>query len=592
MSARSVVVLRLALAVPLAVLLASCVSLPDSSSVHTDSGAGVHQALGPIRSSPRGPQEGDSREEVLAGYLGAMLAFPSDPTIVREFMTPDAARTWDPDVMVQVYEDPTVIPGDPIMLKPKWLGSLDARGSWTSTTGTAAVNALPIPMIRVGHQWRIAHPVPGTLINTEHFNRYYHQFALYFFDPTYASTAPDPVYLKTATPERTGTFLVQDLLKGPTDSMGGVARSAAPPDVRLVAPVAISEQGSATVSLSDDEASLDGNALSFLAKQLAWTLRQERVGVKDLSIKVNGQIQSVQGRGTSFSVGAFHDPTLNGDRKTLYAVDGKGRLVTVTPDGIAHLIQGPVAEPIAGQTIKARSAAVNPSDSSAALVSTDGRRVVWGPLAAGVSDNPDLTFHRDGNNLLQPSWDPFGLLWLVDKVDGRASLSVTNGTKPPTPVPAIGIEGLDVTAFAVSRDGLRLAAVIGRGPESRLAVGMIKRPSSARHLTDLRVVKLVTIVNSDFPLTDIRGLTWVNATTVAVLAKDSGSDAQPFQVSIDGSRVSALPGILPLPPVSIAAGPSSGASLVIGTRAGLYVRTSNQWGQLGPNDLTAPAYPS
>ena len=268
-----------------------------------------------------------------------------------------------------------------------------------------------------------------------------------------------------------------------------MARSAAPVGTRLTSPVAISTTGFATVSLSDNVASLDGDALSALAKQLAWTLRQERVGISQLSIKVNGQALPVQGRGESFLVGAFRDSTLNAGSKTLYALDARGRLVTVPPDGSSQLVTGPVAEPIGGQVIEAGSLAVNPSNSSAAMVSKDGRTVVWGPIAAGASDNPDLTFREEGNNLRRPSWDPFGLLWLVDMVDGQAALSVTNGT-PSRPVPATGIEGLNVSAFAVSRDGMRLAAVLGRGPESRLVVGMIKRSSRAKQSTHLRVVGL------------------------------------------------------------------------------------------------------
>jgi hypothetical protein len=274
---------------------------------------------------------------------------------------------------------------------------------------------------------------------------------------------------------------------------------------------------------------------------------------------------------------------------------GAGRLVRVATDGTTQPVTGPVAD----TRFAARSIAIDPSNTSAALVAKDGTSVRWGALAADAKEQAGQTFSQAGTNLLQPSWDPFGLLWLVDMKDGRASLSVANGRSTedgqpiPSPVQASGLEGLVVRAFAVSRDGMRLAAVIGRGAESRLVVGMIERPSDTKKQTPVSVVNLSPIANSHFPLTNIRSLTWTNATTVAVLAADSSSDAQPYLLSIDGSRVAAMTGALGATPVSVAAGPGSRAQLAVGTGSGIYVRaTDRSWTSRGDEELNAPAYPS
>jgi len=525
---------------------------------------------------------------VIQGYLLAMLSYPNDPTVVREFMTPAAAASWDPEAQIQVYEDLKMsVTLHSVHLKARLLGSLDERGSWTSTSGLAPQMDQQVVMRQVDGEWRIANPVEGTLINTAHFSLYYHQYSMYFYDPKYAVMAPDPVYLDTGAPGETATSLVRNLLHGPTANMAGVARSAAPAGTRLVSPVTVSSSGLATVALSGQVSTLDNFALTSLARQLAWTLRQERVGINHLTIRVNGRALPVPGRGSVVSVASFPDRTLTVGSRTLYALSGQGRMVRIAADGTTQAVSGPVTQP----DIAARSIAIDPSNTSAALVAKDGTTVVWGALATGSTDSPQRRFRQHGVNLLRPSWDPFGLLWLVDMKGGLARLTVNNGDVS-TPVPASSIEGLDVRSFAVSRDGMRLAAVIGRGTQSRLVMGMIERPTAQRKQTPVSVVGVRTIANVDYPLTNIRSLTWMNATTVAVLAADSSSESQPYQVSIDGSRIAPIPGTATALPVTIAAGPSSGAPLALGTTDGVNVRSPEQsWAPIGPRDLTAPAYP-
>jgi hypothetical protein len=290
MTARRIVGLRVLVAALLVVLLAGCVSLPDSSSVKTGRGAGVHQGLGQVKSSPPGPKAGALPQDIVAGYLRAMLAFPSDPAVVRQFMSPPAARAWQPDQGIQVYEDPTIaLVNGAVHLTARLLGSLDVRGSWSSTIGQEATMDMRMSMVRVDGQWRIANPLAGTLIDTDNFSRYYHQYSLYFFDPTYTVLAPDPVYLQIGTAGTTATALVRDLLLGPTSDMTGVVRSAAPTTpTRLTPRVTVTSSGSAVVPLSSNVGALQAGRLRWLFAQLAWTLRQERVGVNHGLVECTG----------------------------------------------------------------------------------------------------------------------------------------------------------------------------------------------------------------------------------------------------------------------------------------------------------------
>jgi hypothetical protein len=575
-----------ALGVLLAALLSGCVSLPSGSSVNGARGAGPHRGPGLSRSDPPGPRPGALPQDILAGYLRAMLAFPSDPRLVRSFMTPAAARTWRPESQTQVYADPIIsLPDSGPHLSATLLGSLDGRGSWTSITGDPT--DLAMQLVKVNGQFRIANPVQGMLIDTEYFGRYYHQFSLFYFDPTFTFLAPDPVYVRIGTPSTTANALVHNLLLGPTDNLYDTVRSAAPAHTALTPAVSVSSTGVATIPLSGAVTSLNTEQFLSLAEQLSWTLRQERVGVTHVGISVNGQPRRVQGHGMVFPVASFHGPS-NPDSHLLYALSGNGRLYSVPTNGEPVRVTGPIKSP----GIVARSVAINPSGEFAALVSGDGTTVVAGGLTFAQSDSPARIWFSGGSNLLRPSWDAFGLLWLVDRQRAGAVIRVATSTGSKA-IEAPGLAGQDIRAFALSRDGMRFIAVIGRGNQSRLVVAMIKR--DARQRTKVSLVGLTFLVNSEFPLSDITGLTWADPTNVVVLAQDQSSEAEPYVVSIDGSRVVPMAPLLPTP-VSVAAGDGSGSPTVIGTAAGqlYYRKTDAQWSPLlfpSTMHLFRPVYP-
>jgi Lipoprotein LpqB beta-propeller domain/Sporulation and spore germination len=588
MTARHQNRLRVLATALLALLLTGCVSLPDGSSVKAARGAGAHRVPSMIRSSPPGPRPDALPQDIVAGYLRAMLAFPSDPALVREFMTPEAAGSWRPEAQTQIYENPEVNPyvkGE-VHVNLSLLGSLDVRGSWRSILGPTT--PLPMQVVKVaGGQFRIANPVAGTLINTEYFGRYYHQYSLYYFDPTNTFLAPDPVYLQVGAPSATATALIRNLLLGPTDTTKDAVHSAAPAGTRLTPAVAVSSTGVANVPLSGPVASLRSDQLLSLAEQLSWTLRQERVGVNSISISVDGRTRNVQGHGSVFSVASFHDPSDNPSSHTLYALGAKGRLFSVPATSPAVPVTGPISTAV----IDARSVAVDPSGDFAALVSGDGTKVVAGGLTPAQSDSPAKTWFRGGSNLLRPSWDGSGLLWLVDGNNRHATLRVATSTQSKV-VDAPRLAGTDIRAFALSRDGVRFAAVIGRGKNSQLVVAMIKR--DPRSQTEVSLVGLTRIVNSDFPLSDINGLAWVDATNVVVLARDQSSESQPYVVSVDGSRIEPLAGLLPASLVSIAVGAGSETSTILGDDQGAlyYQKTQAQWAKVTSTlRLSAPVYP-
>src|SRR6478736_10227568 len=89
-------------------LLAGCVSMPESGPVvETESGGGVSTDQGPYI-NPKPPQSGDTRADIVRGFLVAMTATPIQTNTAREFLTKDAAAAWSPDATITYADSPRV----------------------------------------------------------------------------------------------------------------------------------------------------------------------------------------------------------------------------------------------------------------------------------------------------------------------------------------------------------------------------------------------------------------------------------------------------------------------------------------------------
>ncbi len=580
-----------------ATLLSSCIALPESSQVRAGravaaqqqclAGSAVAECPPLPRNRPPGPQPGASKQDVVQGYLEAMLAYPQSPDVVREFFTPLAAKAWNPHDGLVVYEEPTLTNiASGISLKGRLLGSLDHRGSWHSASGlNQSLNSLLL-LSKVDGEWRIGNPPQGTLVDSDYFYDYYHQYSLYYFDNQRSILTPDPVFLLLG--PRTATALVRNLLLGPTPDTAGVVQSSVPAQTTLRAPVSVSASGLAEVSLSRDVLNVPRDDLKYFAAQLAWTLRQERLGIDHVMLTVAGRPLDVPGVGTTFPVEEFqgYDPANFAASRSLFALS-KGRLYSPSSGGVVA-----VNGPIGAKKVVGRSVGVDTSATLAAMVTPDGHRVLVGGINGGPSVTEVSTWFSGGSDILAPSWDVHDVLWLVDQTPTHGAVIYTVTSKGSHVVSAPGVSGEVVKAFALSRDGVRFAAVLGRGSHTRLVICTIRR--TADDFTRVRLTHVEEIVNSDYPLSDLSGLAWITPTAVVVLAKDEGSDIQPYQVSIDGSRIQPTSGFLPIQPVSVASGPNPDAPTVLGARDGdLYIRTTNQqWSALNSRrPLFAPVYP-
>lgn len=564
-------------------LTAACVSIPSDSSVRQGQAVGVQHEPELITNVPPGPVPGASREEVVSGFFAAMLAYPQRAATARQFLAPDAAASWDPSSGLVVYDEQVIVERpDGVSVRTHTLGSLNARGSWSSAKASTKTVKSMMQLRRVKGEWRLTNPAAGTLIDSDYFDLYFRPFSLYFFEPTLSVLTPDPVYVMLG--DATASSLVSDLLLGPSRELAGVAATAVPAETELDVAVSTAANGRVEVPLSPTVLGLSAEGRQLFAAQLTWTLRQ-LPEVQSISVTVDGSRLEVPGVSVNgvFGVDEFagYDPAF-ATQLALFALSPDG-LVTVT-DGDATLLPGPIA----AAAKRARYAAVDSSASLAAVVDRNGRVLVGGTAASAEAPTP---WFKGGKHLLRPSWDVHDVLWLINRdAPGATVYAVTSDGRRR--VPARGIDGKQVKAFAVSRDGVRLAAIVRKDHASRIVISVIDRDPRDPAAVSLSHARAVA--SPGFTATVLTGLAWVSPTAVMVLASEEGGDRQPFEVSIDGSRAIAVSGFLPVEPVSVAAGPNVEAPVVIGGSNGeIYVQTPElQWEPFGGSTpLRAPVYP-
>ena len=514
------------LAVLLALLvLAACTTLPESGE--------VHRFTGPHRATtseapyflPPGPTEGASPEQIVQGFLDAMVANPISIGTARSFLTEQAASTWRPNGGTLIYEASTIeqTPRD-VLARLSDAHRLDARGSWTSTP--TRTESLHLSVVRENGQWRIDNPPDALVVKSSFFQSQFVPFTLYFYDHAGRVLVPDLVYIPRG--EQTATTLVRSLLSGPDPRLAPVVRSAFPANTDLDLSVAVTESGVAEVPLSAQVLKLSPGELQRAMIQLAWTLRPVP-GINRVRITVAGTPVPLADGRTDLSV----------DEGPEYAATGLGtsRELLAIRDGHVVTVSGERAEPVTGalgrRGYALRSLALDRAGDRLAAVSANGHKVY-------VADKSDATVpvsapFSAGADLLRPSFDLFGALWLVDRTPRGAVVHVVEqGHDRVVPFP--GISGRQVGSFAVSPDGTRLAVTLTGGATPRVEVADIVRGPAGAVLRGLQPgVVPVTTIEPEHDLGRAVDIGWRSPTMLAVLTRPGPALSRVVYAPADGS---------------------------------------------------------
>ena len=525
MSARRPTLVVLLACVALA--LSACMSMPTNGPVVETRSEGGVDGVGGVDSNPRPPQTGATRTEIVRGFLDAMTATPVQPNTAKQFLTDDAAASWNP-VQTITYADFAPLRETPtgVAVALPDAHYLDAQGKWQGPLPRAD-RVVDFPMTFEDDEWRIDAAPDALIVPENWFEQRFQPASLYFFDPTAQILVPEPVYVPSG--EQQASTLVRALLLGPGGDLDRVVQSFVPAGMKLELAVGVSDDGVADIGLRGDDSDLTPESTELMLDQLAWTLRQAR-DITAIRVSLNGEALQLPGGVSAYRVdgGSQFDPAGFNASPLLYALRD-GRLASGASGGAIE----PVSGPMGAAALGVRSVGVTLSASEAAGVTDDGSAVVVAPVS-GSDDGSPRTVYDGGTDLLPPAWDFDDRLWLVDRTaDGAVVTTVRNGNRETVDVS--GISGKRVRSFTVSRDGTRLAAVVRRPAGVAVVVSRIAHNRNGKVLWATPADTVAGV--SDNELT-IRTITWRTPTTLGVLSPFSAQVAQVGAITVDGSPAS------------------------------------------------------
>lgn len=584
---RALPALALSALVVLSLALAGCATIPISGQVRSVPGdLRLQRTEDGVPFIGQAPVRGASPANIVAGFLQSSADFRNDHEVARLYLTPTARQRWRPQAGTIVVNSSTLAPqpgaGGLITVEANEFGRIDADGSFSRAAPDSAVSR-QFRVEQVDGQWRIADLPDGLMLSTADVKETYRKFSLYFLAPSGGTLVPDPVLL----PELPGltTKLVARLLRGPTARLRGTVSTAFPDGTELDVSSVPVRDGLATVRL--DPAVLrgtDDQSRAQLSAQLVWTLKQ-LTDVQRVRIMAGGEDLTVPGAPVEQSRDLW--PAYNPDQLPA------SPSAYVVRDGRVGRYLGQGFEPVAGGGGTGQPALRSPTVSldaqRLAAVSSDGRTVYVGRLAKDTALQPRIK----GVDLSQPSFDPGNNLWVVDRATGQLFYLADGANRPQEVAVPRSTDGQRPSGVSVSRDGARVALVIGTGRTARLAVAGVARADTVD--PEIDGGERISLISLQGPVPGLRGVrdaSWADSTSLAVLGSLDGASLRPYYTDIDGYEVSDVEPLVGA--VTITSAPPRQPQenpLTVGTVDGrlLQFTSGRSWQVIGPG--ADPAYP-
>ncbi|MER5978740.1 LpqB family beta-propeller domain-containing protein [Streptomyces sp. NPDC001857] len=563
------------------VLLAGCASMPD------------HGDLSDVESTPRQetqvrvfampPRDDAQPAEIVQGFLEALTSDDPRYSTARQYLTPAAARNWEPERSTTVLADgPGTLAGQSggreegddftFTLTGTKVADIDAQQSYTPAAGDYS-RTVHLTRDKKTRQWRIDALPEGVVMGKSDFQRNYMSVNKYYFASHTASAGSgqpmavaDPVFVRERVDPM--TQIVRSVLDGPTSWLRPVVRSSFPTGTALargVTALAPDDQNKLTVPLNDKAARIGHGKCDEMAAQLLFSLQsiaptvdevELRAGSRQLCSLTDDRATAVAERGAETHAGY------------LYFVDGRHRLVRMSSTGGNSAKADAVPGPLGDGSTAFRSMAVARDEHTAAGVALDGRSLyVTSMVADGSLGDPLLTSKgkTENDRLTTPSWDGQGDLWIADRdpADPRLLLFEQGGGEP-LEVLTPGLDGR-IKSVRVAADGARIALVVEKGGKQSLLIGRIERDKSA----DKPTVSVQELRSTTPDLEQVTAVTWAGDSRLVVVGRESGGVEQAQYVQCDGSlpETGTLPGLTEVK--SIAASEDSDAPLFATSKDGL-----------------------
>lgn len=559
------------LAVLLIVTVAGCTGIPTSSAPAVVRTVGLGESAPP---SAPAPPAGAGQRAIVQGFIDAMRSSPDRLDAAKAFLDTEAVQSWNPSTVTVVsnqYQVGSEQANNTVKVSFQSVGTIAANGVYTPATfagnGTAAKQPVTYTLAKnPSGQWRIHPSVPlGLYVTETDFRSLFTPKALYYFDNSGTRLVPDLRYSPLGEPT-VESFLLTQLSTGPRSNLDRAVTSfmpAAAGNQRLSV-----TQGNPTIVQIPGAAALDGDALTRLAAQVAFTLKPTSFQT-ELQIQDGTRVVEIPNVGTEFDFSEFAQfapvdedtPTVTYVRGgAVVGADGKPVLGKVGTD--AFDLDSAVFDSDGGRTLVAGT--TGPDDGARQLLVGDTTEL----KDVGVPAGP----------LTAPVWAPVGSGADVDEVwvaSGSRIYRFVPGVvgARPTRVDFAGPSTIagTVTALAFSPEGTRLALVVRLpGGASQLQVATV-----ARNGPDVNITALTPVTPEAYQLS---GVGWRSETTLAAVGVSAGFAAGVYlEVGVDGSLLDPeSPDGLPGQPRSIATSPRATTQWVtVGTGSDAEVWTKS-----------------
>lgn len=528
-----------------ALVLSACTGLPTSGPVNYGLEPDGAEDSQEFFSLPDRPQPGATPEQIVEGFIraGSGPGVAGNWARAKEFLAPGLQEVWDPTarVTVDVFADRAYAePVEGVVeLALDAVATVDDRGVYERVEVPEQPISFRLAQ-RDDGEWRITEAPDGIVLDRDQFPSVFHRYEVMYFDPSWTFLVPDVRWFPTT---NAAASVVDALVnQAPADWLADSIANAFPENVRAVESVPVSS-GVAEVDLSEEALAADALTLDRMLTQLEESLAT--AGVADVDLTVDSApiaAEPVAVRSTRVSA-----PPL-----------------VLVEAGFGFLV---------GEDVE-RVPGISDAVDDVAPVS-----VQLGPdrdLAAGrLSTGEVVRLGADGSEavldtrpaLVDPTIDPFGIVWSVPQDQPAALRAFLPGSPEPIEVADAWSGATQIVTMAISRDGTRMAAVVTSGGRSALWIaGVVRDPEQVPvRLGD--PVQLATITGAGI------GVAWIDDRSIAVLSGSAdGSTVLEQVVGGPSSTTAAAPGM-----ASIAGGTSISSVRLRASDGTLLVKRGTSW---------------
>ena len=522
--------------------VAGCASVPAESPVQI-----VRRVTAGEEGEPPGPTTGIDPLGLVRAFVEASASSTDDHAAARRFLA-DPAPEWDDAAGLTVLDslfDTVPAPGAPdpssgvtrVRIRGTAVGRLSSSGSFEPGQEPVQVD---VTLVRSDTgEWRIAGLPPGVLVPLQYFREEYRAVRTWFVDPSRGLAVPDQRHIPAFPQAAQASRVLDLLLAGPSGAVLGSVASQLRAEAQLRSNAGLGEAGELVVDLTQ-VGELDEAGRRLLAAQVVLSLSE--VNVQRVRLLVDGiallPAQPVLTRDDVASLSGDVQP--GADVPALVASAGRLRGLNVV--GGAPDLAGPVGD----GTYDVESAASSVDGRRlAAVVRFEGRRqLVVGDVGEGGA--VVATVGLTAGSMTRPSWSPTASeVWTV--LDGGVVARVlVDGAVRTGQVNADELVALGpVEDLRLSRDGMRVAAVVGGGLYAGAVVRGVDGEVAVRNVRRLRPADL----------TDVVAVDWRASELLVVVTRSP--DRLVAQVTVDGLQLaSLLVNNLTPPLTAVAAAPS------------------------------------